>query len=229
MLDPFYSQHLKLYQAASIRGEDNPTILVGHRIFRWIAFRPSHDVQHPIRSFSVSQDAHLLHEDAWDDERIGELWGGPPLYHNPLGPDGDVGDENAREYIARHPLVARSFACFFPVDDISFCWVHDIELDDHQWEPDVERPVTVLDVLRILHLKCVCVLLHVLFTDCSFCLHSLEYELQLQDMRRYVSSHEKCLEEKGWGLSDSLDNVRTIRDTFSAWWVSSCHRRSRSC
>lgn len=143
--------YIEDFKAGHIRGEDNPTELTAHVIFEWIGFRPRGETRRRNKPFPVRRDAHLLSEPV-DEDNLNDFT--VPHPYEKSSTTFDVADNNAREYLVRHPLVARSFATSIPVDSISFCYVHNHDLPVPLREPD-SSAVTVTHVLQILHQECV--------------------------------------------------------------------------
>ncbi|KAI0754497.1 hypothetical protein C8Q80DRAFT_371446 [Daedaleopsis nitida] len=201
MKDAMASEHLKKpYQAARIRGELNFTTLSAHRIFEWIGFRPSRDVhvqetRKVHRKFGVAEDAHLLPKRALLRLEEDGPWAGPPNYHNPL-PGIDVADNTGREYLMHHPLAARSFATSVPLDSITFCHIHDLQLEYTYLEPKSKRAVTVEDVLFALH-------------------YDLDFELSFWRAKTYVSEHGRCLTGQRWTIAETFERLETLRDLLT--------------
>ncbi|KAI0718145.1 hypothetical protein C8T65DRAFT_639140 [Cerioporus squamosus] len=155
--------------------DDTHPALTAHKIFGWIGFRPSTEAERTVGHW----DGDSASED--EDERPEKI---------------DPMDMDAREYLARHPLAARSFATSIPLDSISFCYVHEYDLKDHNWEPDHCQTVTVTDVLGILQ-------------------RELRHKLNRRELEDYATQHRKCLYEHGWDACLTLRRVKTLRDTFS--------------
>ncbi|TFK91009.1 hypothetical protein K466DRAFT_596508 [Polyporus arcularius HHB13444] len=189
---------IRPYEPACIRVNDEPDSdakpkLTAHNIFEWIGFRPSTEVKD--REFRLEYDAHLLPTAASQTERLLSHWD-ESGYDDELPLINDPMDVDAREYLARHPLAARSFATSIPVESISFCYVNDYDLKDQHWEPDHGETVTVTDVLGILQ-------------------RELRHELDRDELETFARNHRQCLYEHGWGAYLTLRRMRTLRDTFS--------------
>ena len=143
---------ISLYKSARIRGENNPVKFTAHFAFSAIRFRPSCDLHqtNPWRprayTYPLERDAYLRQYPPPDRE----IWGGPPNYHNAL-PGVDRNDDNARDYLIRHPIVARSFATSIPIQSISFCYVFNMMHDKSYFRTKNRRAVTVQEALMLLH------------------------------------------------------------------------------
>lgn len=110
----------------SYKGEASMAI---HRVFGHISFRPGNEVG-LLNQPSIRQDAHLRPP-------------GQVKFKTPA---------NDREYLSKHPLVARSFATFVPTTSF-FLLGMGTEFDHYKLKSTSRRPLTVLDVLGLVHTR----------------------------------------------------------------------------
>ncbi len=134
---------------------------------------------------------------------------------NSQAPGQHTEDAANRAYIGQHPIAARSFATATPADNIFL-------LDIVGWfmlsDPTLtlRRPVTVLDVLKLMHKKHV-PLLYIFMRLASDLDCSLDKQMTVSDVYEHVDSHVECVEKKGWGVKDALENLQTIRGILELW------------
>ena len=51
---------------------------------------------------------------------------------------------------------------------------------------------------------------------------SLDEDITVRDAADYVTTHEECLQGKGWGIGTAFCKLRTTREILSVWCVLQC-------
>ena len=137
-----------------------------------------------------------------------------------LDPQGTE-DGTSLAYIGQHPIAARSFATATPASNI---FLLDIVGWSMSSDPTLtlRRPVTVLDVLRLMHREYVhaASIFRIRFarriaSDVQCC--SLDKRMTVRDVYEHVEGHVECVEKKGWGVKDAFGNLQTIRGILELW------------
>ena len=134
------------------------------------------------------------------------------------GQSTDSGSENAageRAYIGQHPIAARSFATATPAFNIFL-------VDFMGWSVSSDpmltlgRPVTVLDVLQLIHREYAPLKLRATWSGSDMnC--SLDKLMTVRGVYEHVESHAGCIEKKGWGVTEAFGNLQTIRGILELW------------
>ncbi|KAI1790258.1 hypothetical protein LXA43DRAFT_1095600 [Ganoderma leucocontextum] len=144
-----------------------------HRVVGHVSFRPGDEVGLWNKP-SISRDAHLR----------------PPGQVKFKTPAGD------REYLSKHPLVARSFATFVPTTTFFLFSIYGIELEHYKLKSTSRRPLTVLDVLGLIQT-------------------GLDNDVSVHDVVDYVTDHEECLVNHCTLPSDLIRCLGTIREILT--------------
>ncbi|KAI0794244.1 hypothetical protein C8Q74DRAFT_1193743 [Fomes fomentarius] len=165
-------EHVDPLDALQIEEDYDGAVPCPHPIFGHISFRLSTEVSQSI-TYPVDRDAYLRRDNA-----------------------SDASNTNARSYLSAHPLIARSFATSIPVYTIFL-----LGLPNQRGEDDklrLQRPVTVFDVLRVLH-------------------RQLDIKLTLEYLKEFFSMHDDCLKNRGWRRETANKEFNKLRKIIALW------------
>ncbi|RPD58942.1 hypothetical protein L226DRAFT_536493 [Lentinus tigrinus ALCF2SS1-7] len=157
------------FQPVHITEEYGGESLIPHRAFGKIRFRPESEVN-LFNRYDLELDAYLRKDESSRDV------------------------EDNRTYLEEHPLLARSFATFVPTSSIFL--VDLAGFGRSQYKMETWRPITVYDVLSIIH-------------------QSLDKGLFVDDVADYANLHESCLQGQPMSLGSVFFKLRTLRGIFT--------------